>query len=364
MNLTLDRALPIIDAAGVAGIPVLLRGGSGIGKSSSLNRLAQARDEHLEVVTASLYEAVDFGGMPITEGGVVNLAPMPWVRRVCDADRTPRVVFDEMNTAPQPVQAALLRVLLERISGDTALPEQTRFVAAINPTRASAGGWDLPAPVAARFLHLDIGVDAADWAAGMLSGWTLTPPNVTCLEPTAAQQADALARVTAFVSAHPHLLHDQPETPSLAAGAWPSPRKWDWVARILPALPTEHDLPLAAVEGLVGRAAADTFFTWVEKLELPDTQDVLDAPTSIDWAGQDADRTLAILNAVVAASRTDADTHARAGAVLHAVVAADLPDLVVPVAKPYLSAAPAGATPDKALLASLATILTRAGRIS
>jgi hypothetical protein len=33
MTLTLETALPVIDAAGQAGVPVLVRGGSGIGKT-------------------------------------------------------------------------------------------------------------------------------------------------------------------------------------------------------------------------------------------------------------------------------------------------------------------------------------------
>lgn len=363
MTLTLDRALPIIDAAGQIGIPVLLRGGSGIGKSSGLATLAAARGEHLEVVTASLSEPTDFGGLPVTHDGEVRLAPMPWVRRVLAAGRPVRVLFDELNTAPEPTQAALLRLLLERICGDTPLPEDTRFVAAINPVESSTGGWELPAPIAGRFLHLDIGVDANEWVAGMLSGWTLTPADITSLPATADQEGAALAQVTAFILARPDLLEAQPTDRTLAAGAWPSPRKWDWVARILPRVPDRDDLVVTAVEGLVGRVAADEFFTHVEELDLPDTADVLADPTGVDWAGEPADRIQAILTGVVTASRAAADAFHAGGQVFNAVRNAGHDDIAASLLKPYLAVTPAGAQPDPGLLASFAPLLRLAGKI-
>lgn len=364
---TLERALPIIDAAGQVGVPVLLRGGSAIGKSSSLQTLAAARGEHLETVLASVYEPADFAGLPVVgEGHRVHLAPMPWVQRVLTAGESGQpvcVFFDELNTAPPPVQAALLRVLLEGVSGDTVLPERTRFVAAINPTRASTGGWELPAPIASRFLHLDVHVDADDWVTGALSGWSLTPTRVTSQEVDAEQRAAALGRVTAFISAHPHLLHAQPSDPAAAATAWPSPRKWSWAAEVLPRVPDVDDLPATALRGLVGAPAADAYLTWTEQMQLPEPADVLSDPDLLDLEAMPASSVLAVLQGVVALGSTSTHRYEQANAVLGRLVAAELADLAAPVLRAHLAATPAGATKDRTLIAAFAPLLALAGKI-
>jgi len=44
------------------------------------------------------------------------------------------------------VQAALLRVVLERAVGDLTLPDEVAVVAAANPPEQAADGWDLSQP--------------------------------------------------------------------------------------------------------------------------------------------------------------------------------------------------------------------------
>jgi MoxR-like ATPase len=97
--------------------------------------------------------------------------------------------FDEISTAPPAVQAALLRVVLEREVGDLSLPPSVSIVAAANPPERTVGGWDLTAPLANRFCHLqwehrrDDWVDGmlrATWVDGKLRGWPT--PDVKRLE--------------------------------------------------------------------------------------------------------------------------------------------------------------------------------------
>src|SRR5205823_11964182 len=65
-----------------------------------------------------------------------------------------------ISTAPPAVQAAMLRIVLERVVGDLELPPGVRVVAAANPPEQAADGWDLAPPLANRLVHLDWPVDA------------------------------------------------------------------------------------------------------------------------------------------------------------------------------------------------------------
>jgi MoxR-like ATPase len=68
-----------------------------------------------------------------------------WARRLTDAGHG-LLFLDELTTAPPAVQAAMLRVVLERAVGDVELPASVRIVAAANPAEQAADGWELTAP--------------------------------------------------------------------------------------------------------------------------------------------------------------------------------------------------------------------------
>jgi hypothetical protein len=92
------------------GIPAVYRGKPGVGKSSVITQVVNDLGMHCEIVLASVREPSDFLGLPIpSKGGKgVEYAPPQWARRAAEAGDAV-VFFDEINTAPPSVQAALLR---------------------------------------------------------------------------------------------------------------------------------------------------------------------------------------------------------------------------------------------------------------
>src|SRR5215210_6774273 len=184
-----------------ARVPVLLWGAPGTGKTSAIKAMSAALGLPCETVIASIREPSDFAGLPVVADGKVIFAPPRWARNLATQERG--VLFlDEISTAPPAVQAALLRVVLERVVGDLELPDGVVVVAAANPPEQAADGWDLSAPLANRFCHLDWTVEPAAFAAGLAGGWE--PPVVPDL-PEGWEERTAYTRglISAFITVRP-----------------------------------------------------------------------------------------------------------------------------------------------------------------
>lgn len=232
----MNPVLAALSIAVQARIPVLLWGSPGTGKSSAVRQLGEALGLPVEVVIASIREPTDFAGLPVVAEGGVRFAPPSWAVRLAEAGRG--ILFlDELTTAPPAVQAALLRVVLERTVGDLRLPDDVAVVAAANPPDEAAGGWDLSLPLANRFVHLQWKVSPLRWADGFTSGWE-PPLGVKVPEHWTAQLPFARELVAAFIRRRPSLLVDVPRDTSYEENgglAWPSPRSWELLARALAA---------------------------------------------------------------------------------------------------------------------------------
>src|SRR5580693_4402825 len=213
-------AAEALGVAVAARVPVLLWGAPGTGKTSAIRAMAEAMGLPCETVIASIREPSDFAGLPVVTGDVVRFAPPLWATRLAEAG-TGVLFLDELSTAPPAVQAALLRVVLERTVGDLVLPDDVAVVAAANPPEQAADGWDLSAPLANRFCHLDWPADARTLADGFASGWTTPAPPE--LPPEWERRVSVMRSwVAGFMTVRPALAVDVPTEAAGAGRAWPS----------------------------------------------------------------------------------------------------------------------------------------------
>jgi len=83
--------------------------------------------------------------------------------------------LDELTTSPPAVQAAMLAVALDLTVGDVQLPKGTRVIAGANPPDCAAGGYELEAPLANRFCHVEFTPSVDEWLDGMSTGWGAPP---------------------------------------------------------------------------------------------------------------------------------------------------------------------------------------------
>ena len=169
-----------LDALGLcvsAGIPAILWGNPGEGKTSMIESAAQNAGWMVETVILSQSEPSDLAGLPIVSGdGNVVLAPPAWAQRLAEHDGPAICFFDEFSTAAPSLQAAALRILTHRQVGRLQLPESVTFVAAANPVDVAAAGWELAAPTASRFVHVDYAMALDVFAQGSVTGrWPSLP---------------------------------------------------------------------------------------------------------------------------------------------------------------------------------------------
>lgn len=331
-----NAQLEALTLAVAADLPVLLWGEPGIGKTAALNQLAEALDLPLTTVIASVHEPSDFSGLPVVGDDPavqgVPMAPPDWAVRLVRAGRG-LLFLDELSTAPPAVQAALLRVVLERRIGALRLPPGVRIVAAANPRSSAADGWELSPPLANRFVHLQWTHDPEVVVRGL--GGTWPRATLPLLDPQLLTGAVDFARraVCGLLTARPTLVHRLPEGEVRRGGAWPSPRSWEMALRLIAfatAAGSDREVLSQLVRGTVGDGPGLELLAGLDRMDLPDPEVLLADPASAVLPER-GDLRQAVLDGVVAAVRRRPE-RARwdaAWALLVRAVETGAPDLVV-----------------------------------
>ncbi|MFI5979910.1 AAA family ATPase [Streptomyces sp. NPDC051555] len=307
-----DVQLEALTVAVAADLPVLLWGEPGIGKTAALTQLAASLDLPLTTVIASVHEPSDFSGLPVIGDDParhgVPMAPPDWAVRLVRAGRG-LLFLDELSTAPPAVQAALLRLVLERRIGALQLPPGVRIVAAANPRASAADGWELSPPLANRFVHLQWTHDHEVVVRGLGGTW----PRATLprLDPERLPHAVDFARraVCGLLAARPALVHRLPGNEARRGGPWPSPRSWDMTLSLVAfatAAGSSREVLSLLVRGAVGDGPGLELLAGIDRMDLPDPETLLADPAGAELP-QRGDLRQACLDAVVEAVRVRPD---------------------------------------------------------
>lgn len=225
-------------------------------------RVFTADDEPVPVrpyfvdLRAVLLDPVDLRGIPsIVDGRTRWHVPEFFPR-----DGRGILFLDEVNAAPQLVQAALYQLVLDRRLGEYALPAGWSIMAAGNRETDRAVVSRMSSALGSRFCpHIEVEVDLKDWIA-----WALG--------------AGVAMEVIAFIRWRPGLLHVF--DPSKNERTFPCPRTWEFVSDFLKAGPApEYEFDLYS--GIVGEGAASEFVGFLRVYRsLPDLDEIERAPES------------------------------------------------------------------------------------
>ena len=278
---------------GHVGIPVLLWGRPGVGKSSFIEGMA---NDELTVTTliASIHDPTDFSGLPVMSEGKVKYAVPEWVDGLSKTENS--ILFlDELSTAPPSVQSALLRVVFERSVGFQPLPQGVRIVAAANPPDLMVGGWDLSPPLRNRFVHLQWSVSTQLYLRSLNAGWATVGLPMLDLERFNRALTGWQTTIAGFLRVQPAALHADPE---LNRYGFASPRSWDYATALLCASEqlgyTVRDeeaggrvVVLELLTGCLGEATAISLLEYLVNLRLPDPARVLAGKATVTIADLD-----------------------------------------------------------------------------
>jgi len=147
--------------------PIFLWGPPGIGKSDIVHQIAETINAHVIDIRLSLWEPTDIKGIPYFDsnsGTMVWGAPSELPNDEMAAKHENIVLFlDEMNSAAPAVQAAAYQLILNRKVGQYNLPDNVMIVAAGNREADKGVTYRMPAPLANRFIHLEMAVSFDDW---------------------------------------------------------------------------------------------------------------------------------------------------------------------------------------------------------
>jgi len=247
---------------------IMIWGPPGIGKSASVRAAAAelggaAGSPPLPVIDMRLtqLDPTDLKGIPVPVPVGPDQVPVCTWASPSALPRTWRdgpegfLLLDEINSAPQLVQAAAYELTLDRRLGDYVVPDGWRIICAGN--RRGDGGitYKMPTPLANRMIHLE--------AEPSLEAWK-----------TWAYDRGFHDSILAFLTCFPDRLLDF--DPSKSETAFPTPRSWEMANRIL----MERDLPQSLrddmLRGCVGSGTTSDFLAYLKlEADLPDIDAIL-----------------------------------------------------------------------------------------
>jgi hypothetical protein len=193
--------------------PIFIWGPPGIGKSDIIKQLGSELDAHVIDVRLSLWEPTDIKGIPYFDSndGTMRWAPPSELPSKEFAKNHKQIILfmDELNSAAPSVQAAAYQLVLNRKVGTYELPDNVVMVAAGNRETDKGVTYRMPAPLANRFVHLEMAVDWDDyfeWAAenkihkDVVGFLTFSKKDLYDFDPKSSSRAFATPRSWSFVS--------------------------------------------------------------------------------------------------------------------------------------------------------------------
>lgn len=298
---------PVVDAlksAMLARVPSIVIGAPGVGKTATIQALADEIGYELITLLGSSMDPTDLAGLPSpatieieTDSGELQETRVtdyltPWWAAKALTKKKVIIFLDEFNNASPAVQASMLTFIQDRTLGNgQKLPKETIIIGAMNPISSAVNGTELALPTTNRIIFLPWHTSSDSWFEGMLDGWG---------NKISKEEAEWKKKIVAFIRTQPGLLHREPDpninpevygisgsdemSIEIARMAWPSRRSWDNLSKALAKAPSSPYVQDLIAQGTVGASAAQDFRIWLQSNSSALTpEEVLADPKAVDW---------------------------------------------------------------------------------
>ena len=235
--------------------PVFMWGPPGIGKSDIVKQIGEEQGREVIDVRLSLWEPTDIKGIPYFNPEEHTMTWAPPAELPTDENSTAILFLDELNSAPPATQAAAYQLILNRRVGTYQLPKGVSIVAAGNRETDKGVTYRMPAPLANRFLHIELRSDYEDWHQ-----W--------------AVQNRVHEQVVGYIGFAKQDLYDF--DPRGSSRSFATPRSWSFVSELLNEDDVSENTLTDLVAGAVGEGLAVKFMAHrkVAK-QMPKPEDIL-----------------------------------------------------------------------------------------
>ena len=257
-------------------LSVMIWGAPGLGKSTVVKQIAEDNQLEFTDIRISQLAPSDLRGLPVPENGESKWYPPEFLPRSGKG-----ILFlDEINMSPPAVQAIAQQLILDRKIGNYSVPEGWFVWAAGNRKEDRASVFEMPAPLANRFLHFDVSPDLDSFRS-----WAFS--------------VDLHEQIMAFLAFRPELLHAVDKN----APAWPSPRSWAMA----------NELIQAGLEAspAIGEPAFAEFSAFIEVYEkIPKLDSILKGDSQAKFPKEPSTQFAITVGLGMRAKNTEEITHA------------------------------------------------------
>jgi hypothetical protein len=221
-----------------AGMPVLIVGSPGIGKSDIVAQACRAAESDIIISHPAVADPTDAKGLPWPVPGeqAATFLPFGDLAQAMRATRRTVWMLDDLGQATPAVQASYMQLLLARRCNGHVIPDCVTFVGATNRRTDRAGVCGILEPVKSRFgAIVELTADLDDWCA-----WAMT--------------RDVPPMLIAYLRYRPDQLCAYSPTNDMTQS--PCPRTWMHLVQI-GRLGLPRDVECEAMVGAVGPAAME-----------------------------------------------------------------------------------------------------------
>lgn len=257
-------------------LSMMIWGPPGIGKSSIVASVAKDFELALVDLRLSQLAPTDLRGLPVAKNGLSHWYPPEFLPR----EGKGILFLDEINMAPPTMQGIAQQLILDRKVGGYIVPDGWFVWAAGNRLEDHASVFEMPAPLANRFIHLNLEADFDSFKNYALS-------------------AGLHESIIAFLAFRPDLLHRIDESRS----AWPSPRSWFMASQL-------HSSDIS-IQSAVGEPAAEEFRAYLTIYkDIPDLDAICSGSINFKFPEEPSTRYAVLIGLIVRAKDNVSITHA------------------------------------------------------